>query len=69
MGSYRVLAPMGFMRGDAGVTCWPGAVVEVDADQAKALVAEGKLEPVKGFAAKAATVVDKPVKDAKAEAE
>jgi hypothetical protein len=55
MGNYRVLAPVGFVRNGEGVThSRPGAVVEVDDDQAKSLVAAGKLEPVKESKAKAA---------------
>lgn len=41
---YRVLKPMGFMRGEEGVTCWPGSIVEIDGNQARSMVAAGELE-------------------------
>lgn len=46
--SYRTLGPVGFTSDGKGVTCLKaGVLVEVDAAQAKELVAAGKLEPVK----------------------
>jgi hypothetical protein len=46
MKSYKVLLPLGFMFNGEAATAWAGAVVELDDKQAKALVAEGKVELV-----------------------
>ena len=51
MKSYTVMAPVAYASGGKGVTCFKvGNVVEVDDEQAKGLVADGKLEPVKSAA-------------------
>lgn len=48
MGSYQVLAPCVFTSGEAVVHhTRAGGVAEVDDGEAKALVAAGKLKPVK----------------------
>lgn len=49
----RVLEPVAFTSDGKGHTCWRvGAVVDVDDEQAKELVAEGKLVSVEPKAVK-----------------
>lgn len=51
MKSYRVLMPVGYTVNGRGVTCFKiGSVVQIDDEQAKDFVADGRLELVKSAA-------------------